>query len=202
MSEIEVKEKSHLLNGLSLWDYHYELHEYAFTDDIQGDIKEKTNLNQGNLGDWWIHPDGQPTYTWQQLIDLAIGILSCRATKLFVEGLYLENTPSYECKDVKKLPSSYVSGAKRIGGSSGDYTDYSAGTGFEGLKNMSTGGSTAPVEVKASDLEFRFFGKDESCMVEGTWLDWTMLACNILANENTKKVCPELYAQGLANSNY
>lgn len=65
-----------------------------------------------------------------------------------------------------------------------------------------TGREPKPVTVKMDKTKFRLHGKDESCVAEGTWLDWVMFACNILANQNTKLVCPELYAPGLLNHNY
>ena len=40
---------------------------------------------------------------------------------------------------------------------------------------------------------FRGFGKDITCVFEGTWWDMICFARNVLASENTKLAVPEYY---------
>lgn len=192
----------------TLFEYQPEVHQYALDESIfdelklETDILEATGLERGTLGDWWVfEPHGNPILSWEDLIKLALGILHCRATKLLVHNLYLEHIYPYDIKPDAKLTSKYVSGAKRVNASAGEYTDYSAHTGLAGLLNPDKDLSNAPV-VKNPDNMFRLSGKDESCVVEGTWFDWVAFACNVLASENTKLAAPELYEPALQNSNY
>lgn len=46
------------------------------------------------------------------------------------------------------------------------------------------------------------YGKDQSCVFEGTWWDMICFARNILASENTELVAPQFYRPEWANSNY
>lgn len=184
--KIEVKDEQHILNGLWLWDYAYSLDDDAFSEEIQADVTAKTKLElSSSLSDWWVHSEaGQPQYSWKELIDLAVNILRCEATRIFVHSLYLDHDVRYEAQDVpvSDLPERRCSGAKRVNATS-EIINWGSAT-------------TTPVDY------FYLHGKDESCCVEGTWLDWCMFACNILASDNTKVCCPELYAPGLANDNY
>jgi len=202
--KIKVEADNHKLNGLWLWDYSYSLHEDVFSEDIKSDIKENTGLNQGSLGDWWVFDlNPNPIYTWPELINLALNILHCKATKMFVDSLYLEEIPKYSLENyLNELPCTSFSGAKRINADSGDYTDYSEIVGINALKNMLTGREPKPKNVKMGKDKIRLSGKDESCCVEGSWLDWCMFACNILANKNTEIFAPELYAPTMKNDNY
>lgn len=200
---IEVKDDKHKLKGLWLWDNAYSLHEDAFTDDIKDDIEKKTGLIQGSLGDWWISPDNNPILDWKQLVTLAVNILNCDATRLFVHSLYLLDIPTFELKDFDgELPVQDLSGAKRVNANAGDYTDYSGSMGMAGLMNMMKGVEVKPKDIKLGKDKFRLSGKDESCCVEGSWLDWCLFACNIIASKNTEIIAPELYAPTLQNDNY
>ena len=189
----------------SLFEYkvQYHVHEDAFEAlGLDADIRKDTGLERGTLGDWWVfEPQGNPIVDWPEMIKLSLAILHCRATRLLVSNLYLPAIPDYETKDVKELPSHYVSGAKRVNARSGEFTDYSAYTGINGLFNPDKDLSNAPVVKNPDDL-FRFHGKDESCVVEGTWFDWVAFACNVLASKNTEAVAPELYEPKLSNDNY
>lgn len=49
---------------------------------------------------------------------------------------------------------------------------------------------------------FYGYGKDESCIFEGSWWDMVCFARNVLASENTKIACPEFYHPEMANDNY
>lgn len=198
----------HYKGMYSLFQYKPDVHQYALDDaifdelNLDADITRSTGLVRGTLGDWWVfEPQGNPIYNWSDMIMLALAILHCRATKLLVHNLYLDHNPNFEPQEVEKLPVGYVSGAKRVNARSGDFTDYSAYTGFAGLLNPDKDISNAPL-VKNPDNMFRFHGKDEGCCVEGTWFDWVAFACNVLASENTKAVAPELYEPKLQNGNY
>lgn len=203
MSKIEIKDDNHKLKGLWLWDYQYSLDGDAFSDEVEQDIKEKTGLEKSSLGDWWVSPDDNPILNWQQMIQLALNILNCDATKLFVNSLHLATLPKFDFKEFTgELPIQYCSGAKRVNASAGDYTDHSASVGIAGLMNQMRGIEIKPTEVKMGKDKFRLSGKDESCCVEGTWLHWCLFACNILASKNTELIAPELYAPSMENDNY
>jgi hypothetical protein len=196
----------HYKSMYAFWDKdkpNYNLNEGAFSDEIRQDIENKTGLELGSLGDWWVFPNNNPIMLWEDLIMLSLKILNTQATKIFVNNLFLDNPPEkINVQHYDKLPSDYVSGAKRINASAGDYTDYSGTTGIMGLLKQTQGIEEKPKDVKMSDKLFRLSGKDESCCVEGTWLDWVCFACNVLASENTKLVCPDFYELDLANANY
>lgn len=201
--KIEIKDENHKLKGLWLWDYSYSLDGDAFSDEVEQNIKENTGLEKGSLGDWWVFPDNNPILSWQQMIDLALNILDCEATRLFVTSLYIKRIPKFEFKEFTgDLPAQYCSGAKRVNAIAGDYSDYSEIVGIKGLMNQVKGIDKKPIEVKMGKDKFRLSGKDDSCCVEGTWLHWCLFACNILASENTKLIAPELYAPELNNDNY
>lgn len=203
MSKINVKIEGHPLNRLWLWDESYSLGGSAFNEEIVIDINEKTGLEDGNLGDWFVfnNPDN-PILTWEQLIMLSLRILNCDATKLFVHSLYLESIPELEfIKTDAKLPCQSVSGAKRINAfTDEEYTDHWNGT--SPLDMLLTGNHPAPTKKPLGDNLFFLHGKDDSCQVEGTWLGWVMFACNIIASKNTEIICPDIYAEGMANDNY
>lgn len=191
------------LFGMKPSEYQYNLDEHVFQElGLIDKIQLRTGLVNGTLGDWWVfEPEGNPIYSWSDLIMLALAILHCDATRLLVHNLYLDHNPNFEPKEADKLPVHYVSGAKRVNAVSGDFTDYSAYTGFAGLLNPDKDISNAPL-VKNPDNMFRMHGKDEGCCVEGTWFDWVAFACNVLASKNTEVVAPELYEPKLQNSNY
>lgn len=180
----------------------YNLDEVVFEKlSLMGEIKNDTGLDNGSLGDWWVfYSDPNPILSWEALIKLALSILHCRATKLLVHNLHLEDMPPLAFTDGLVKPG-YVSGAKRVNAASGDYTDYSAYTGIAGIFNPDKDLNNAP-RVENPDDMFRLHGKDESCMVEGTWFDWVCFACNILAHDNTKAIAPDLYEPKLQNGNY
>lgn len=206
---LKVDKEGHILHGLYSWSGGYDLNGDAFSlvSRLGEDIRKQTGLVQGTLGDWWIFDDVRgdpnPIFTWPQLIELALKILNCEATRLFVKGLYLKHIPKYKCKKVKRLRNITCSGAKRVNARAGDYVDFLQGRSIgQHFMEQIMGVELKPVKVKMDKTKFRLYGKDESCVVEGTWLDWVMFACNILADQNTKLVCPELYAPGLLNHNY
>ncbi len=193
MSKLEVQGEDHKLHGLWLWDYAYCLDDDAFPVSVKADVTARTKLELSSfLPDWWVYSEAnQLQYSWKALIDLAVNILRCDATRIFVHGLYLDHDVSYTAQDiaVSDLPARGCSGAKRVNAT----TEI---VNWDRFTHPERGALTTPVDY------FYLHGKDASCCVEGTWLDWCMFACNILANENTKLCCPELYAPGLANNNY
>lgn len=152
----------------------YRLHEDAFTDVLQEDIRTQTKLQISSwLGDWWTYSYAErPVLTWEQLLHLALHILHCQATRLFVGNLYLKTLPTYTLTPTTLPLTGFVRGAKRVNA----YSE--------------------------RPHRFRLHGKDEGCCVEGTWYDWCCFACNILAHENTKIACPDVYEPLLENNNY
>lgn len=170
----------------------YNLDGDAFTDEIANNIYETTKLNKSAwLGDWWTHEDTNPELIWQELIDLALHILHAEATRLFVHHFYLKAIPTlaYTLSDVSQISVNAISGAKRINAWRGEYEEW------DQIRQRYE-------KPRHTGNKFRLHGKDESCCVEGTWFDWCCFACNILASENTKLMCPDLYEPVLANNNY
>lgn len=206
MSKIEVNDKEHLLSGLFLYECAYKLSGEVFTEELSKEIRDKTLLEMSDpTWDWFTHLEVNPILSWPQMISLALGILNCESTKLFVNGLYLETIPSFEMKEIDEsiqLPELSISGAKRVNAGAGDYTDYSDMMGIAGLVNQKLGRDVSPKDIKLSNQYFRLSGKDESCCVEGSWLDWCMFACNVLASKNTELIAPKIYAPTMANNNY
>lgn len=49
---------------------------------------------------------------------------------------------------------------------------------------------------------FAGYGKDESCVFEGTWWDMICFARNILASPNTELAAPEFFRPDWGNDNY
>ncbi len=187
----------------------YWIHEDAFTPALRDDIERQTGLVIGSLGDWWVFPSwkgtSNPIRTWPELIDLALHILHCEATRLFVGSLYLATMPPVTIVPGSQPVVFHVSGAKRVNADSGNYTDFSDYVGAAALRKILAGQENriedAPV-VRNSQERFRLSGKDESCIVEGSWWDWCCFAANILASVNTQVMAPDLYEPALKNDNY
>jgi hypothetical protein len=186
----------------------YHLDGEAFTPELTANIQDTCGLRKSAwLGDWWVHPDGNPELNWEAMIKLALNILHAEATRLFVSNLYLKTIPSYRYaptvpNEAINLPVKSLSGAKRVNASCGVYYDYSSAIGISGLFNPNREEVFSNPPTKGTGNNFRLSGKDESCGVEGTWFDWCCFACNILSSENTKILCPMLFEPGLANDNY
>lgn len=182
----------------------------AFTEEMAATINQNTGLVKSDwLGDWWVHPEGNPQLTWAELIDLAVGILCCDVTRLFVTSSHLEEKPTYKVRSDQSLPDYSVRGSKRVNARRGEWHDFSGLTGMGALQRIARGENLEQALIaraKEPTLDsgdrFRLHGKDESCLVEGTWRDWVCFACNILASKNTELACPELFAPHLANQNY
>lgn len=205
MSKIEVKQKNHPLNGLYLYDKSYSLNGEIFNNKLKQDIIEKTKLEMSDeTWDWWTFSlEDNPILNWKELVMLSLKILNCKSTNMFVNGLYIKSIPNFKFQEFSgELPIKHISGAKRVNAYSGDYTDHSESVGLKGLFNLFKDTNIEPKEIKMSGNKFRLSGKDESCCVEGSWLDWCMFACNVLASKNTEIICPELFALDLKNDNY
>ena len=85
-------------------------------------------------------------------------------------------------KVISKFPKSSLSGAKRANLIHADkFHNYDAAQSYDW---------------------FVGFGKDQSCMFEGTWWDMICFARNVLASENTQLVAPEFYQPELKCENY
>lgn len=200
MSEITNKNYKGMYSLFDFKESSYNFSSDVFTAKLEGEILAKTGLRSGNLEDWWLFDQSHPELTWKEMIELALGILNCEATRLFVRNLYLGTVPEFVVKKVK-LPESYVGGAKRVNFSSGTYHDYTGAVGLGGLANPNRD-EILRNPPKKTTKKFRGCGKDEGCSVEGSWWHWVCLACNVLASENTKLSCPELYEPALKNDNY
>lgn len=199
-------ESNYPLGDLYSWDEHYSLHEDSFSKEIRKNILQKTKLSCSDCDDWWFFEDNHnPIFSWKELIVLSIQILRTKATRLFMKHLYVEK--DYRPKFLEyseNLPEGYISGAKRINAISGEYKDFNHThmNILESLQYFGNGGKPEFKEVKLDTNMFRLSGKDESCWVEGSWNQWCMFACNVLASKNTEIVCPELYAPKLTNNCY
>ena len=189
----------------------YNLSDDLFTVEIKAGVKALTGLEYGgSMDDWWVFPDtkemnfGNPVFSWPDLIKLSLSILNCRLTSLVCKNLHLETMlKGITFKEVSELPHTGVSGAKRVNACAGDYTDYHYGlTSMQSFAAQLRGAEPAPKKITLPNNMFRLHGKDRSCVVEGTWLHWVCFACNVLASENTKLVCPEVYEPALRNNNY
>lgn len=196
-----------LYQGMNVAFQEYRVDDTSFTDALREDIFSHTGLEQsGWAGDWWVHPAGNPIFSWSELCRLALSILHCEATRLFVPNLYMAtHVPSVTLQEGAQLTVFHVSGAKRVNAYSGDYTDYTDFVGMAAIRKALRGEKNRPEEaprIQNSLDRFRLSGKDESCVVEGTWFDWVCFACNILASKNTQALCPNLYEPALANDNY
>ncbi len=178
------------LFGLNIGGLGYALHEDAFTEELKEDIERKTQLEMGSLGDWWVFPTYMPRNVpgwkdialvrpWSGLLKLALNILNCEATRLFVNNLYLDYIPAYTATDDFELKTVAVHGSKRT-----------------------TAWYEPDESRRAGKPMFWMYGKDESCCIEGSWYDWCCFACNILASENTLQSCPALYEPKMKNDNY
>jgi hypothetical protein len=64
-----------------------------------------------------------------------------------------------------------------------------------------SGGKRANIENSGYDW-FVGYGKDQSCVFEGTWWDMICFARNVLASENTLRAAPEFHMPELKNDNY
>ena len=175
------------------------------TPALKEDIEAGTSFEQSDwLGDWW-YPGGNPELTWSELINWSIKILSADATRDLHPDYFIGEAPTYSISVGVDLPVSYVSGAKRVNAARGEWHDFSSVMGQNALfipnveQRMRDIMAESP---KDSGERFRMHGKDESCMVEGTWFDWVCFARNVLASENTRLCCPDLYRPEWANDNY
>jgi hypothetical protein len=157
----------------TLWEYghKYNLDGDAFTTELEDDIRVLTGFEKGSLGDWWVHPDNNPEFTWVELIHLAVGILRSKATKLFVHNLHLEHIPSYSPKLDAELKVRSVSGAKRVNADAGEHYDFTGAAGIAGLMNPKRDEIFNNPPKRDTGNKFRLSGKDEGCCVEGTWYD-------------------------------
>lgn len=188
----------------------YDIDGDDFTEEMAATIERDTGLRKSDwFGDWWVHPDGNPQLSWAELIDLAVAILHCDVTRLFVASAHLEIKPIYIVKVDASLPDGSVRSAKRVNAVRGEWHDFSDLTGMAALQRIARGENLEQALIARANEptlnsgdRFRLHGKDSSCMVEGTWHDWVCFACNILASKNTEATCPEMHAPKLANQNY
>lgn len=203
---MEIKNPNY--KGLyTLSEYHPDKHviyhpsEDAFSDSMQAEIFEKTGLKI-SCWDWWTFQGADnPVFRWEELMRLSLAILSCKATKHLVSNLFLETIPTFTPSNAD-LPQDYVRGAKRVNFSRGDYHDYTGAVGLLGLMNPNREEIFNNPPVRSTKGGWRGSGKEESCSVEGSWVEWVALACNVLSSENTKVAAPEIYEPALSNNTY
>lgn len=154
------------------------------------------SLENGSLGDWFIHVEGKPRLYFNELLKLCSNILACGMTEKYAPAMYLAGGLQFEEKPVT-LKEYGFSGAKRVNVASGEYTDIG-----DPLPAILTGQPQTFTERRTEQDQFFMHGKDDSCLVEGTWYDWLCLVGNILASETVKENYPTLYQPQLANDNY
>lgn len=180
-----------------------QVEELVFTDAMKQEAANRLDFEQSEwLGDWWF-PGGNPEKSWGELVTMSLEILNTQATRLHYPDAFLSCIPDYACDASAELPIGSVSGAKRVNAVRGEYYDFSGAMGMDFLMNPAKAQeiiSNPP--MRDSGGLFRMHGKDEGCMVEGSWFDWICFAHNVLASENTKNFAPSLHRPELKNDNY
>lgn len=117
--------------------------------------------------------------SWGDIVSFACEVLGSQNTWLIAPKLYnreWSNSGYVGCiydKEVD-LPVDFVSGGKRV--------------------NL--------MQSNSHPQLFFGFGKDESCVFEGSWGHMVAFACEVLACDNTKLIAPELYREDWKNEMY
>lgn len=154
------------------------------------------SLEAGSISDWFLHVNGKPLLYFNDMLKLCSSILACDMTKKYAPSMYVEHGLQFDEKPVE-LKEHYFSGAKRVNAIVGAYTNMS-----DPLAAIVSGQPQTFTEHKTENDQFVMHGKDDSCLVEGTWYDWLCFVGNVLASETVKHNYPELYAPQLENDNY
>lgn len=153
------------------------------------------SMEVGSLSDWFLHVDGKPKMYFNDVLKWCSHILSSELTKKYAPEMYLNEGLIFDEKSVSVLDES-ISGAKRVNMATGTYYDLGDFMSFIVNKEPEI------IERKTEEGQFFFHGKDESCMVEGTWHDWLCFVGNVLSSETVKFNYPDLYHKQLKNDNY
>jgi hypothetical protein len=178
---IDVKKEEHILDGLWLHGRGYVLSNEVFSKEIRNTTLVQTGLKLTEVADFWKPAKGSnPEYSWKELIELSLKILSSDLTKLICHTMYLEKdclNKSFDILDLEpvELPTNIVEVAKCLNLTS-TWVDFH--------------------NNKQSLLrKFKMYGEDTSLPVFGTWMHWISFATQILSNENTNRSCVSLYCK-------
>lgn len=165
-------------------------------EDQENDTLIPNSMESGSLDDWFLHVEGKPRIYFNELLRLCSNILSCGMTKKYAPEMYLEDGLVFAEKTVV-LKEKGFTGAKRVNVASGEYTDLG-----DPLFAIFTGMPQQHTTRRTEKDQFFMHGKDDSCVVEGSWYDWLCLVGNILASKTVQHNYPELHQPKLANDNY
>lgn len=146
--------------------------------------------------DWITHVDGKPKLYFNELLKLCSSILKAPLTEKYAPTMFVPEGLKFEEKTVE-LKEHGWSGAKRVNVASGEYTDIS-----DPFTAIVTGQEQTFTPRKTEEGQFFMHGKDDSCLVEGSWYDWLCLVGNILGSDTVRVNYPELYQPQLKNDNY
>lgn len=176
---IDVKKEEHILDGLWLHGRGYVLSNDVFSKELRNTTLVQTGLKLTEVADFWKPAKGSnPEYSWKELIELSLKILSSDVTKLICHTMYLSEIPAVDVLDVEpvNLPNYRVEAAKMLNVTS-TWVD------FHNPKVQSLLG------------KFKMYGVDTGDSVYGTWMHWISFATQILSNENTKICCEAVYCK-------
>jgi hypothetical protein len=166
----------------------------AEADEIESNIP--ANMEIGSLGDWFLHVDGKPKMYFNDMLKLCSTIVKAPLTKKYAPSMYLEDGLKFDEKPVE-LKERGFRGAKRVNAAMGEYIDIG-----DPMMSILTGLPQEHTTRRTEENQFFLHGKDEGCLVEGTWYDWLCFVGNVLASETTKHNYPDLHQPQLANDNY
>ncbi len=176
---VDVKNEDHPLEGLWLHQKGYVLSNSLFSKELQKITLQQTGLKLSDVDDFWAPIKGgkNPEFTWVELVDLSIKILSSDMTKLLCHTMALYHEVTFESKSIEpiELPIHQVQVAKRLNFTA-NWVNY-----FNNKSELLT--------------KFRMYGENTSEKVEGNWLQWISFATQVLASENTNRCCPQVYCK-------
>lgn len=175
---VDVKKEEHPLDGLWLHGRGYVLSNDMFSTELKKQTLIETGLKLQKVDDFWVPAKGkQPEYTWQELVEFALKILTSEMTRNICMTMWLKEMPKVNIKDIEplELPIHEVKVARHLN-LTASWVDYHNNT--------------------SSMLgKFKMYGVNTSEPVQGTWLHWVAFATQILACENTNRVCPEIFCK-------
>lgn len=152
-------------------------------------------MDSGSLDDWFLHVEGKPRLYFNELLKLCSNIVKSDMTQKYAPSMYSKDGLQFTEKPVE-LKDHGWSGAKRVNVATGEYIDLG-----DPLMAIMTGRQEMRTRNTEAD-QFFMHGKDESCLVEGSWFDWLCLVGNVLSSDTVKHNYPELYQPQLKNGNY
>jgi hypothetical protein len=103
---------------------------------------------------------------FNDLLKLSSQILACEMTKKYAPSMYLSGGLKYSEHEVE-LKEQYFRGAKRVNARVGEYIILG-----DAMLAILTGAKQEHKYLKTEDDQFVLHGKDEGCLVEGSWYDW------------------------------